>query len=385
MNLQRLYLCVHALSWIEIAPADQRRRELLWGGGEHWPGRTAACHELDLVLRQKMQRLIREIEGNDDQAFLILPTGLQGNRELIEFARAHLGPRCLVCRLGADLAENRRTLGAEFSRGLAADRAAATAAHGAPASAYELAAWERSRAWAADFDQQLATRGYRYDPATVECVTFGANWVGCGATYPIQMARAFGLARAMQRRFELSNPDWSPLLLAAEPIQQNLSLAGQVLLYIFRNGHLGPMAATPSPDVRGRYLAQYWEGIRGIMDPAHVVTVDFPAGSVREVDLFGVEVARARGLWAEPNRGPVTMSVGSGVFTPYHSTLVMAEEHLSLEEFRAALLAGTVAERHWKRTFAKSSKSCGRSIPDSTDRGGRAAGSWRRLDIHGAG
>ena len=127
MTLQRLYLCVHALSWIEISPAEQRQRELRWGGGEHWPGRTAACHELDLVLRQKMQRLIREIAGNDDQAFLILPTGLRGNRELIEFARAHLGPRCLVCRLGADLAENRRILGTGFSRGLAADRAAATA------------------------------------------------------------------------------------------------------------------------------------------------------------------------------------------------------------------------------------------------------------------
>ena len=345
MILNRLFLCVHALSWIEIAPADQRQRELLWGGGEHWPGRTKACRELDLVLRQKMQRLIRDIAGNEDEAFLILPTGLRGNRELIEFAHAHLGPRCLVCRLGGDLAENRRILGAEFSRGLAADRAAATAAHGAPVSAYELAAWERSKAWAADLDRQLAAGGYRYDPATAEFVTFGANWVGCGATYPIQMGRAFGLARAMQRRFELSNPDWSPLLLAADPIQQNLALADQVLLYIFRNRYLGPMAATPSPDVRGRYLAQYWEGIRGVADPAHVVTVDFPAGSVREVDLFGVEVARARGLWAEPNRGPVTMSVGSGVFTPYHSTLVMAEEHLSLEEFRAVLLAGVVTER----------------------------------------
>ena len=344
ITLQRLYLCVHALSWIEIAPADQRERELLWGGGEHWPGRTAACRELDLVLRRRTQRLILEVAGNDDEAFLILPTGLKGNRELIEFARAHLGPRCLVCRLDGDLAANRRALGAEFSRGLAADRAAAEAS-GAPVSAYELAAWERSRAWAEDLDRQLACAGYRYDPETVEFVTFGANWVGCGATYPIQMARAFGLAHAMQRRFELSNPDWSPLLLAAEPIEQNLVLANQVLLYIFRNGFSGPMAATPSPDVRGRYLAQAWEGIRGIMDPAHVVTVDFPAGSVREVDLFGVEVARARGLWAEPNRGPVTMSVGSGVFTPYHSTLVMAEEHLSLEEFRAALVAGTVAER----------------------------------------
>ena len=346
MDLNRLYLCVHALSWIEIAPADQRQRELRWGGGEHWPGRTAACHARDLELRERTCRLIRAIAGREDEAFLILPTGLPGNRELIEFARAQLGPRCVVCRLRADLAENRRALGTEFERALAADRAAATATGGAALSASEWAAWERSRAWAADLDRQLAERGYRYHRDTVEWVTFGANWVGCGATYPIQMARVFGLARAMQRRFELSNPDWSPLLLAAEVIEQNLAVGGQVLLYLFRNGHSGPLAATPSPDVRGRYLAQYWEGIRGVMDPAHVVQVEFPPGSVREVDVFGVEVARARGLWAEPNRGPVTMSAGSGVFSPYHSTLVMAEAHLSREEFRAALLAGVVTERH---------------------------------------
>ena len=82
-------------------------------------------------------------------------------------------------------------------------------------------------------------------------------------------------------------------------------------------------------------------------DAPHIVEVDFPPRSVREVDVFGVEVARARGLWAEPQGGRMQLSVGSGVFTPYHATLVMAEEHISfhMEEFRAALLAGVVSER----------------------------------------
>ena len=197
-----------------------------------------------------------------------------------------------------------------------------------PVSAYELAAWERSKGWAADLDRQLAAAGYRYDPETVEFVTFGANWVGCGATYPIQMARVFGLTHPIQRRFELSNPDWSPLLLAADPVEQNLPVGDRVLLYIFRNGHLGPMAATPSPDVRGRYLAQYWEGVRGIMAPAHLVIVDFPAGSVREVDLFGVEIGpRPRPVGgAQPRAGdherrqrrvhPVPLDPGNGGGAP---------------------------------------------------------------------
>ena len=64
-------------------------------------------------------------------------------------------------------------------------------------------------------------------------------------------------------------------------------------------------------------------------DAPHIVEVDSPPRSVREVDVFGVEVARARGLWAEPQGGRMQLSVGSGVFTPYHATLVMAEEHIS--------------------------------------------------------
>jgi hypothetical protein len=39
------------------------------------------------------------------------------------------------------------------------------------------------------------------------------------------------------------------------------------------------------------------------------------------------------------------MSVGCGGPTPYHSTMVMAEEGLSLEDFRAVLLAGKTLEK----------------------------------------
>ena len=339
--LRRLYLCVHALSWIEIKGKDEREREERWGQGEHWPGRTETCHRLDLRLREKEQQLIRDI--GEDEAVLFLPSEEhKGNRELIEFARKHLGPRCVVCRLAKDLDHNRKMLGPDFVKGIEEDRQRAMEARGGNLFEFELNAWEESKAWAIDLNNQLREEGYTYDPANVEFMAFGENWVGCGATYPIQMGRVFGLARPIERRFDLMNADWSPLLLDSTPVDQNLEMGEHVRLFIFKSGKGGPMAWTPSPDVRGRYIAQYWEGMRGIMDRPHVVQVDFPPASVREVDLFGVEVARARGLWADPIGGRVEMNVGGGVFTPYYSTMIMAEEGLPLEEFRAALLKGRV-------------------------------------------
>ena len=79
------------------------------------------------------------------------------------------------------------------------------------------------------------------------------------------------------------------------------------------------------------------------MDPAHVVTVDFPAQSVQRVNLWGMGVDRASGL-DEPFHGRLNMSVGSGGQTPFAATLAMAQPDLPLEEFRAALLAGEVSE-----------------------------------------
>jgi hypothetical protein len=360
-RVRKIYLCVHALSWIEIIPEDQEEREKAWGGGEHWPGRTEACHRLDLQLREKQQRLIRD--AGEDEAFFFLPTGLKGNRELIEFARDELGPRCVVSRFRHSLDQIRRELGDDYVRGIEEDRRRAAEAGLGDLSAVELEAWERSKAWAFDLDAQLREQGYTYDPADVTFVAFGENWVGCGATYPIQMGRVFGLTKPIERRFDLMNPDWCPIFMESSPVDQNLEMPSQVRLFIYRTGlshsafdvpqyqtqhaaHLysGGGAGQAAQQRRGRYVAQYWEGIRGIMDPAHVVEVEFPPGSVREVDVFGVEVGRARGMWAGPNRSSVAMSVGGGVFTPYHSTLVMAEDDLPLEEFRAALLAGKVSE-----------------------------------------
>ncbi len=337
--LRKIYLCVHALCWLEITPDDLRRQDPWW---EEWPGRWELARGLDVQLQRKHQQLIRE--AREDEGIFFLPTGFDSNNELIELAREHFGPRCVVCRLENDTEHNREVLGVDFVRGIEEDRQQAIKNRGPNLTERELYAWEHSKAWAIDLDKQLAERGYTYDPATVEFIAFGENWVGCVATFPIHMGRAFGLTKPMERRFDLINPDWSPMLTKATPVERGLPMPENIRLFIFKTEeNVGP--------TWGRYVAQYWEGLHGLMDPPHVVTVEFPPDSVTECDLFGWEIGRARGtLGNQYGRegyyyGHMVMNVGCGAHTPHYATLVMAEESLPIEDFRAALLAGKVSEK----------------------------------------
>ena len=334
-KLRRIYLSTHALSWAaqeEALPGmPDSERERRFGMGDHWPGRGEDCLRLDLRLRQNHFELIRK--AREDEGFFVL----ESNPEMVELARQHLGPRCVVCRLQNDLAQNCDVLGPEFVEGLEQDRRLAEERRGCPVPQTEFSAWGRSKAWALDLNAQLHERGYHFDPEDVEMLALGENWLGCGATFPIHMGRAFGLARPIERRFDWMNPDWSPMLMGAVAVDQNLALPEHVRLFIFRTASAGP--------TYGRYVAQYWEGMRGIVDPPRVVEVDFTAETVVECDALGWPLCRARGLIEYPQlffHGPMTMHVGSGAHTPHYSTVAMASDRISLEEFRAALLAGTV-------------------------------------------
>jgi hypothetical protein len=88
----------------------------------------------------------------------------------------------------------------------------------------------------------------------------------------------------------------------------------------------------------GRFLAQYWEGMHGLFDRPHAVTVHFPPGSVRLLNY------RTGIPCDEQTYGPVQMGVGCGGHTPYPADLVQAEPDLSYEDFRKAMRAGVVSE-----------------------------------------
>ena len=337
-KLRRIYLCTHALSWTaqaDVLPGmNDAERERRFGMGEHWPGRIETCLRLDVKLRENHFALIRN--ADPDEGIFIL----ESNPELMALAREHFGPRCVICRLENDLDQNCRALGPEFVKGLEEDRRLARRNRGCDVPQNEFSAWGRSKAWTIDLTEQLHDRGYTFDPDDVEFLAFGENWLGCGATFPIFMGRAFGLARPIERRFDWMNPDWSPMFLGATAVDQNLPMAEHVRLFIYRTSDTGP--------TYGRYVAHYWEGMRSVMDRPHVVDVEFPAETVVESDVMGWPLCRARGLVEYPYRyfhGRMIMHAGTGAHTSLYATVAMADPKLPLEDFRAALLAGKVRDK----------------------------------------
>ena len=318
-RLPRMYLVVHALNWLEITPDNPLRKTPQW---ELWPGRCETCYQYEQPLKEKYYRLLST--PDDNAGVFFLPSGMKGDPPLIEQAKQTFGARCVVCRLEGGPEANRKALGDEFARGLEDDRRRAKAVRGTNLSEGEIAAWERSKAWAADLRTQLEANGYTFDPAQVEFIALGEDWCGCAGTYPIHMGRAWGLRQPIERRFDLMNPDCSPLLLGSTVIEPNIPLPGDIRLFIFRSAE-------------GRFLAQYWEGVHGLSDRPHVAKVSFRPGSARRVDLFG----QPRG----DTGGEITLGVGCGGHTPYGSDLVQAEAGLPLPDFRRALVSAAIGER----------------------------------------
>ena len=163
------------------------------------------------------------------------------------------------------------------------------------------------------------------NPQTVEVVAWGGDWCGCAATYPIQMGRALGLAKPVQRRWDLIIRDCGPMWVNADLVVGDMSMSENIQLSIFRNE-------------RGRYCATYWEGLHSPLDRAHVVSLEFPAESVRLVNGHGRQVGNG-------SYGPLTVSVGAGGHTPHRPDILEAAEALALDDFVAALRSGIVAEK----------------------------------------
>ena len=332
--LRKLYLSMHSLCWADCVASDPRRKTPRW---EQFDGRCELAYRKDLEVEKRLHRLIRT--AMPDEGFLIVPNGLNNEPEkrMIALAREHFGDRCAV--------DDGRT-GEGFDRGLDEDLRQTVLQRGPqwenPQSlppGREFEAWRGAKRMAVALQAILLEQGYSFDPQTVEMESLGDDWMGCAATYPIQIAGAWGLAKGVDRRFDLGISDESPLFLKVEPVEQNLPMPENVRLFLFK---------TPDePPTRGRYIAQFWEGRHRLQDPPHRVTVDFPEGTVREINIFGWETKFSQGTMGSNTFGwfgRAEMSVGCGGHTPHHSTLVIAER-LSLESFRAALLAANVGKK----------------------------------------
>ena len=317
-QLSRIIMMTHALNWLELVPGDPRRQTATW---EQWPGRCEICHTFEFVLKNRYEALMGA--PDDDAGVFVLESGMKGDPPLIALAQRTFGDRCVVCRFPNASAADCKSMGDAFVKSLDADIQRARQARGELAEG-EITAWQRSKLWAEDLRLQFAARGYTFDPATVDFIVLGEDWCGCASTYPIHMGRALGLTKPMFRRFDLINPDCSKLLLGCTAVEQNIPLPGEVRLFILQTA-------------QGRLVAQFWQALHTLWETPQAVTVSFPPGTARIVNVQGDPVG-------EPG-GTLRLRAGCGGHTPWPADLVMAEAGVSYPEFRQALVAGKVREQ----------------------------------------
>jgi hypothetical protein len=277
-----------------------------------------------------------------------LPTREKSCGELLELARRRFGPRLVALedkegyKFDRDMPHVHKLLGPDVTQALQhslnQDRRRATENRGeAWEQGLEWRCWEWSKTWAWYLERTLKEQGYTFDPSSVEFEALGENWSGCCATYPISLGRAWGLAKPIARRFDLINPDGTPILLKAKVVEQNLPMPGNIRLFIFKTAD--------EPPTWGSYVAQFYEGIHGVMDRPRRIEVTFPADTVDEITGYGTSRESGLGIWTR-HYGRIEMSVGYGGHFYHPATMVMTipEKQLPLEDFRAALLAGKVRE-----------------------------------------
>ena len=352
-HLRKIWLSVHSLTWLALPPDNRERMDRKWN---QFVERIPLAYPLEQRLQREYQRVI-DVAG-DDEAIYFLPTHLEAADEIIEYADARLGARSMVSRVEGGAASKERAFGTDFFQGVEEDqreavrnrgltdgvisadqlrqdgaaRDAGTALPVGGLQLTEIRGWMQAKAWGLDLLAQTESRGLEFDPATVEMEAFGGDWCYCAASYPIQIGRAMGLANPIERRFDLINPAEGPVLLQSEVVEQNVPLADNIRLFIWEyiDSH-GP-----------RYVAQFWEGIRGIMDRTHEAVVDLPPNAAEVVNLWGFPETRARGVDTPSRQGPLHLSVGSGGHTPIPASIVMTDGHLPLDDFRGALTAADI-------------------------------------------
>ena len=131
--------------------------------------------------------------------------------------------------------------------------------------------------------------------------------------------------RSLARRYRPEGVTDAPCEAKSALVVGNVAMTENIRLFICKSES-------------GRYWAEFCEGLRSPMDPAHVVSVDFPPDLARVVNHFG-------GPTGDQSYGKLTVNVSAGGHTPYQPQYLEAKEGLSLDDFYAALTAGKVSDR----------------------------------------
>ncbi len=272
-------------------------------------------------LYEKWRQLIVE-EGRDEEkgiCILISDKDDPKEKEFGDFALKHFGARGVVVDpdykdpevmvlLAQDLEQTFRNRGA-YEQWIP----------------YELWSSMNARFWAEGFKKRLAIQGYSFDPTTVEFESCGEAWDGCLAKYTSFMGRYLGLSKPIERIVELC-----PLtnFLREANFVECVAIDHHVRLFLFGGKY-------------GRPVAQFFDGMRGVWEKPHIVTVAIDPKKVSIITTSPNLYVKVRSA-TKILENKVIVDVGDGCH-PAITTLI--GKNTSFDEFKAALTTGKVTDK----------------------------------------
>jgi len=190
---------------------------------------------------------------------------------------------------------------------------------------YEIWSSNNARRWAEGLKRDMASRGFTYDPETLVVESCGQQWGGCLAKYSCFLPKYMGMTQATRVNAEFSVDPGIPM---KARFVERIAMARHVWLFLFETADGLPMG-------------QYFDGLRAVWEPPHVVRVRLDPQQVELVTTSPnayLKVDQA----ARADADGLVLDVGDGIH-PAFSTLVGRDTRF--DAFKAAMAAGEVAPR----------------------------------------
>ena len=308
-ELKKLYLLCHPIYHLD-RPESSRKHYV----------------EDEAVLFEKWKELIiREGQDKGSGMCLLLDCSGPKTEELKDLALECFGARCVMPDSSLCSHPDIKILLAEDLQKTLESRGSYT-----QWTPYEMWSSVNARTWSEDFVRRLRNQGYHFDPGTVAFESCGASWGGCVTKYSVFMGRYLGLSNPMKQNVELS---LIPLKKGYPPrgarFIERLAMGHHVWLFLFEGK-------------AGEPVAQFLDGLRGIWESPHSVTIPIDP---RKVDVEASSPNANMELRGEPraNDDGVVADVGDGC-QPSITTLIGKD--IGLEEFRKALVEAEISDRN---------------------------------------
>ena len=278
----------------------------------------------------KWRELLAAEGPKPDTAVCFLTSGPEASAT-IDLARQVFGPRCIVDPIDKSPATKALIaddLEASFNqRGLVSEW-----------TPYEMWTSTNARRWTEGLKIELRNRNLTFDPQQLRIVACGQQWGGCLAKYSAFMGRYLGVAKPAEIR-----PDLSPY--AGYPFKATFrhqaTLDRHVQLFLFETAD-------------GRPMAQFFDGLRGVFEPAHVALVPLPQSQVELTSVPPNQTQHPQPVANPVATDKIMVDVGDGC-RPVITTVI--GKNISYDAFRIALMQSTIAP------FAKKFDSKTRYLP----------------------